>query len=242
MKNPFRKAPMHKLESTIASLTKRSEQLAVKRAATRATLDHAVKARQHALLSADLDDQRALGKVQAAVVSAISDLAGIDDAIAILAQHKEEAERQRAAECERIERAVAAEKLASQVNAIEAALPGFLGHSRALADVLSEIGHWHFESGQMARFINDAMGQVEVAANVTLAELKAMPDAIRQGRQAIPRETVVTPGAVAEPAPAMQREEGLSHIETSPLLREAAFTLLDRSAEARTIEIEVSRT
>jgi hypothetical protein len=31
MKNPFRKAPMHQLETTVASLTKRGEQLAAKR-------------------------------------------------------------------------------------------------------------------------------------------------------------------------------------------------------------------
>jgi hypothetical protein len=41
-----------------------------------AVLDEAIKARQHALLSADLEDQRALEKVQTAVVTATSDLAG----------------------------------------------------------------------------------------------------------------------------------------------------------------------
>lgn len=45
------------------------------------------------------------------------------------------------------------------------------------------------------------MGQIEIAANFTLAELKAMPDAIRQGRQTIPREPAPTPVAVTEPPP-----------------------------------------
>ena len=85
MKNPFRKAPMHQLETTVASLTKRGEQLAAKRVTAQDALDKAIKTRQQALLSGDLDDQRTLDKVQAAVVAATLDLAGVDDALAILA-------------------------------------------------------------------------------------------------------------------------------------------------------------
>ena len=133
MKIPFRKTPMQQLETTIASLTKRGEQLAAKRVTVQDALDEAIKTRQQALLSGDLDDQRALDKMQAAVVAATSDLAGIDDALAILAQHKAEAEVQLSAERERIERAAAADKLDKQVAAIEAALPGYLEQSRTLA-------------------------------------------------------------------------------------------------------------
>jgi hypothetical protein len=43
------------------------------------------------------------------------------------------------------------------------------------------------------------MGQIEIAANFALAELKALPEAIRQDRLAIPREPVPTP--VAGPTP-----------------------------------------
>lgn len=190
---------MQKIEATIASLTTRGEQLAAKRAAAQDTLDKAITVRQQALLAGDLDDQRALDKVQAAVETVAFTLAGIDDALAIVAQHRAEAERQLAAERERIKRAAAADKLANQVAAIEMALPGYLEQSRALADALSKIGHWHFESGQMAGFVQNTMGQIEVAANFALAELKAMPDAIRQGRQAIPGEPM--PVAAPEPEP-----------------------------------------
>jgi hypothetical protein len=190
---------MQQLETTIASLTKCGERLAAKRVMAQDALDKAIKSRQQSLLSGDIDDQRTLDKVQAAVVAATSDLAGVDDALAILTQHKTEAERQFAAERERIERAAAADKLSKRVAAIAAALPGYLEQSRVLADALSEIGHWHFESGQMTSFIQNTMGQIEVAANFTLAELKAMPEAIRQGRQAIPRELALTPVAVPEP-------------------------------------------
>lgn len=89
------------------------------------------------------------------------------------------------------------------MTAIEAALPGYIERSRALADALAEIGCWHFESGQIAGFVQNTTGQVEVAANFTLAELKAMPDAICEGRQAIPGEPAAMPAPVPEPPPTM---------------------------------------
>ncbi|WP_143035675.1 hypothetical protein [Bradyrhizobium sp. Rc2d] len=107
MKNPFRKTPMQKLETIIASLMTRGEQLATKRAMAQVALDKAITTRQQALLSGDLGDQRALDKLQASVDAAASALASIDDALVLLARQKTEAERQLGAERERIERASA---------------------------------------------------------------------------------------------------------------------------------------
>ncbi|MGY3496759.1 hypothetical protein [Bradyrhizobium sp. USDA 4502] len=227
---------MQELETTIVSLTKRGEQLAIKRIAAQGAADTAIKARQHALLSADLDDHRALDKVQSAAAMASMDLAAIDDAITVLAQQKAEAQHRLAAERERIGRAAAAEKLTNQVAAIKAALPGYLENSRVLADALSEIADWHFESDQMAKFAQNTTAQIEVAANFALSELAAMPDAIRAGRQAIPGAPMSIPGiALAEPTVAPQ-------IEPNPVLRAANFTEIDRRDEARSIRIEVPRT
>ncbi|APG06971.1 hypothetical protein BKD09_01395 [Bradyrhizobium japonicum] len=190
---------MQEYETTIASLTKRGEQLAIKRAAAQVALDKAIKARQHALLSGDLDDQRALNNLQGLVDTAASALTGIDDALAVLAKDKAEAERQLVAERERVKRADAADKLHKQVTAIEAALPIYLEKSRDLADALSATGHWHFETSQMASFVQNAMSQIEIAANFALADLKAMPDAIRCGQQAMPQEPLSVPNAAHEP-------------------------------------------
>ncbi|MBR0792160.1 hypothetical protein JQ631_24005 [Bradyrhizobium manausense] len=190
MKNPFRKSQMQQLEATIASFAKRLEQLTIKRAIAKNALDTATVTRQKALLSGDLEDQRALDKVQAAVDTGSSALAGIDDALAALIRQKAEAERQLAAERDHIMRAAAAGKLAEQVGAIEAALPAYLEHSRVLSNALSEIAHSHVESSQMAGYVQNTSGQIEVAANFALAELKAMPDAIRHGRLPIPGEPV----------------------------------------------------
>lgn len=198
MKNPFKKDPTHNLETTVAALTTRGEQLVAKRATAQLALEKAIKARQHALLSGDLDDQRALHNLQGLVDTAASTLTGIDDALTVLAHDKAEAEHQIKAEHERIKRAAAADKLQKQLVAIEAALPVCLQKSRELADGLSEIG-WHFETGQMARFIQSTMGQIEVAANFAFAELKSMQDAIRGGQQPVPHEPASVP--TAEPVP-----------------------------------------
>ncbi|MGY8639193.1 hypothetical protein RAD15_42720 [Bradyrhizobium sp. 14AA] len=315
MKNPFRKAPMQQFEITIASLTKRGEQLAAKRIIAKSALDTATVTRQQALLSGDLEDQRALDKVQAAVDAATSALAGIDDALAALIRQKAEAERQLAAERERIMRAAAAEKLAKQVAAIEAVLPGYLEHSRLLSNALSEIAHSHVESSQIAGYVQNTSGQIEVASNFALAELKTMPDAIRHGRLPIPGEPIPLRAEVAtETEPTMtvfmlrsahhrdgdgrkrfagQWEDATMLVATAqraldraiavpltdprrahlrgmrggdfdpkaadvidldavndpvrattgdPALNEANFKVIDRSAEARTIQIELSRT
>lgn len=200
MKNPFRKSQMQQLETIIASLTKRGEQLAAKRAIAKNAFDTATLTRQQALLSGDLDDQRALDKGQAAVDAATSALAGIDDALAALIRQKAEAERQLAAERERVMRAAAADKMAKQVAAIEAVLPGYLEHSRLLSDALSEIAHSHVESSQMAGYAQNTSGQIELAANFALAELKKMPDAIRHGRLPIPAQPSLLPAdAATEP-------------------------------------------
>jgi hypothetical protein len=81
---------MHTVESTIASLAERGEQLAAKRVAAQDALDKAITARQQARLAGDLDDQRALDKLQGSVDTAASTLAGLDDALAILEQQKAE--------------------------------------------------------------------------------------------------------------------------------------------------------
>src|SRR6476646_3088719 len=94
MKLSFRRTTMQKIETNIAALTKRGEQLAAKRITAQDTLDEAIKARQKAPLPGDLDDQRSLDKLQDAVDSAMSALAGIDDALAVLTQQKAEAAKQ----------------------------------------------------------------------------------------------------------------------------------------------------
>jgi chromosome segregation ATPase len=177
-----------KIEDTIAGLAKRGEQLAVKRAKAQDALDKTTKARQDTLLSGDLDDQRAIDKLQSAVDSAASALVGIDDAISILARQKSEAEPALAEQRERVARTAAADKLTVRVTAIETAFKPWLEQSRIFADALSELAHVHFGADEMSKFLENCMGQLETAMNFQITELKTMPAAILDGRQPIPAD------------------------------------------------------
>ena len=190
---------MHKIETTLATLMKRGEQLAAKRAKAQEALEKATSARQQALLAGDLDDQRSLDKLQAAVDSAQSALTGIDDALAILARQKVEAESALATEREQAERNAAADVLEKQIASIAASAGPWLAQSRIYADALAELSHWHFGCDEMGTFLPSCMGQMETALNFQLAELKAIPGMIRDGRQPIPAEPKAVPPVVVEP-------------------------------------------
>ena len=66
----FGRTKVQKLETTLATLVKRGDQLAAKRAKAQDAPEKATSARQQALLAGDLEDQRALDKLQSAVDSA----------------------------------------------------------------------------------------------------------------------------------------------------------------------------
>jgi chromosome segregation ATPase len=228
-----RKAPMKNLHKQLAELRSRAASLSEKLKATDAALAAAVAARQKHLLSGDLADEHTAEKLQADVDSCNSRLsaltAGIDEQNAQI----DDVERKVKAEEQAIERANAADKLGAQVSTMEAILPTWLEQSRALAAALSAVGGWHFESGQMARFVQNTMSEIELAANFTLAELKAMPDAIRGGRQPIPREYADAHAVNAtEPAPKAQRRPNtVPDLASDPVLAAANFQPLDRGPD-----------
>ena len=62
-----------------------------------------------------------------------------------------------------------------------------------------------------------------------------------------PRAVSASHREVTEPTPQMQTasqgaiDKSVQHSELDPVLRTATFTVIDRSAEARTIQIEVPR-
>src|SRR6185312_14951896 len=178
-----------------------ADQLAVKRSDANALLEKATKARQDALLSGDLDDRRALDRLQAVIDTAASALTGIDDAINVLTQQKVEADAQLAAERDRVARAAAADQLEKQIAAIEAGIAPWLENSRIWSDALSELAHWHFGADEMVKFLQSCMSQLEIAANFQLAELKAMPQMIRDGRQPLPPKKQPAPVAITEQPP-----------------------------------------
>jgi hypothetical protein len=319
MKLPsFRKTTMQKIENVVTSLVKRGDQLAAMRGNAHEALDKAIKARQEALLSGDLGDQRALDKLQTMVDSAKSALEGIDDAVAMLTQEKAEAERQLAAERDRVERTTVSEEINAAVTAIEARIEPTLSAMREIATALAALEHLSFEMGQLGGYLSGAAGEAEIAFAFVVPQVRRFADAVKNGSVAIPRGSKAAgPAAVPEPESptmtvfmlgsaryrdhagrkrfagqwedatmpvataqralrqgvavpvtdprraqlhgarggdfnpdgpdvvdfdAVETPKDVSHVKSNPALREANFIVLDRSAEARTIQIEVPRT
>jgi hypothetical protein len=196
---------MSKLETTIAQLAKQHAALTDRRSKAQAALDKAVAARQQALLGADEIDEKTLARVQSAICDAASLLQGIDDAMTVVAQQQAEAEATLAEENAVAGRKTASERLAAQVAGIEASLPGFVDAARAHVDRLMQV-HWHPESAQVATYLIGVIDQVELATNVSAAELRGMVSAVADGRMPIPApKPEPVPVPAPKPAPETRR-------------------------------------
>jgi hypothetical protein len=197
----FGKTKMEKQETVVAALRKRAALLADKRISAQAALDDAMAARQALLLDGDLDDLKTSTRLQTAVDTAQSTLLGIIDAISALQNQIDSAEQQLNAERDRVKREVAAEQIAANVTAVEKLIGPWLAQSREIAAAFAKLDHV-FEAGQIGSFITNAAGEVEIAAAVTLAELRNLPKAVADGSAPIPhRPEPVAPVAEVPAAP-----------------------------------------
>jgi hypothetical protein len=234
MKNIFRKRPMQQLEATVATLAKRGDQLVALRTKAQDTLDHAIAAQQDRLLSGDIDDQRGLDKLRDAVVSAKTELSSIEDALAVLAQQKSEAEAKLATELERAERVKASGDIDTATDAIEARVETSLPVMRELGDALVAIDYLSYEAGQLGRYLLRAGNETELALAFVMPELRRLAQAVKEGHTAIPRSPQAPEPIAVERTPA----ESIAMGEIDP---HPNFIVLDRSAENRTLQIEVPR-
>ena len=225
---------MRKIEDQIAHLTERGEQLTAMRIKAQGTLDDAVAAQQNRLVSGDIDDQRGLDKLRDAVVSAKTDLSSIDDALALLARQKSEAETNLAAERERADRIRASGEIDTATDAIENRIEPTLSVLRELGDALIAIDHLSYEAGQLGRYLLGAGSETELALAFVLPELRRLVHAVKDGNAAIPRRPQAPEPIAVEPA----RAANIATVESDP---HPNFIVLDRSSENRTLQIEVPR-
>jgi hypothetical protein len=196
-----KKSQMEKFEAVTLALRKRGELLGVKRAAAQAAFDSAVAARQHMLISGDLDDEKLASKMQGAVDSSASTLSGIIDASTALSSQMITAEQQLGEATLANARKVASETLATQIATIDRLLPGWLASSRDLAGSMEAIA-WRFETAQQGIYIRNAAAEIEAASAFTSADLHASVAQVLAGQldQAIPPDRVETV-PVTEPEP-----------------------------------------
>lgn len=200
-----RKTMSEKLEAALASLRSRADALSARHAVAETQLTQAKEALRRHLLEGDLDaDAKAGEKLEATVATATAKVTGLADAITEMQRMVTDAEQKIRNEKEAVERQQAAAKLDAQIAAVESALPEFLTAARTLADALTAIGHLSFETGAMSHYVGNSANEVEVAAAVSLAELRGMVDAIRIGSAPIPREPMIAPPIEVIPPPPTQ--------------------------------------
>jgi len=233
---------MDKLETELAALRARAETLSTRHAAADAAFLDAKSKLQRHHLEADLDaDDKARAKLEATVAACAVTRDGYADALGEVQAQIADTEQRIAAERAAAKRKAASKELARKLDEVERALPHYLDAGRRLADALDAIHH-HFETTQMASFVRNVQAQVEVAAAFAMQELRGMVGAIRDGAMPIP---AAKPGATQAPVvvdlDVVKEPKGVPHIQPDPVLSEAYFTVIDRSAEARTIQIEVPR-
>jgi hypothetical protein len=187
-----RKNSMQQLEKALSALRSRAALLDSKRTAAKSDLDRALAARERFMLEGDIEgDEKTAGKLQSAVDSAMSALAGFDAAILTQAALVADAEQKLAAEKQAAERKIASEKLTAQITAVDEMMPKWLEFSRKLAAALEVLPQ--FEAGQMATYLRNATSELENASAMTRGELERMVAAIRDGGQPIPRPPAPVP-------------------------------------------------
>jgi hypothetical protein len=193
-----KKTPMQKLEAELSALTARAALLTAKRTTAQGAFDSAVAARDVHMLQGNLDDEKIGTKLQAAVDSAASALAGFDNVIAAQAALIVDAEEKLAVERMAVERKAASESLAANVDTIEKQLGPWLAMTRDLAADTTAVGHVSFETDQIGAYLRNAAGEVELATAMAIRDLRASVAAIVAGHQPIPRVPQVD---VPAPAP-----------------------------------------
>jgi hypothetical protein len=208
MMNMFRgrKTSMAKLQNKLGALRKRGAALSEKLAAAEAELTTATEARQRQLVEGDLEDIKAARALQDAVNAAASQVVGFEDALAAVNAQISEIERKIEIERTAAERAVAADALSRNLDAIEAALPDYLATAHRFAEAVEAVGHFHFESAQMAALTRNTQAQIEIAGAFALQELRGMVEQIKTGAAPIPpKPEHPAPVAVPEPTPEIRR-------------------------------------
>jgi hypothetical protein len=188
-------------QKKLEQLRQRAAALTTKRDEAKSELEAATAARQSFLLDGDLADAKAAAKLQARVDTGQSTLAGFDAALGALTPQIAEVEQLLADEQQRAERKIASEKIDQEVAVIRNKIAPWLTATRELAALWEKQAVLRFEAGAIGRYLANAAGEAEVAANVTLVDLQGAARAIADGREAIPRPPPVLIAAPASTPP-----------------------------------------
>ena len=132
--------------------------------------------------------------------STASALAASSAAVTAIEAQVSTAERDLADEQGRVERVAAAESLSREIAIIELKIEPWASLTRELAELLEKHERLRFDCGAIGKYLRNCAGESEVALGVALPDLRNAVEAIREGREPIPRPAPAPePIAVAVP-------------------------------------------
>jgi hypothetical protein len=192
---------MKKLESNLAQLRARRDQLTAKRVKDVVELETAQSVRQAFLLEGDLDDARHAEGLQDRVDTAVSTLAGVDAALATLDTQITAADAELNKEKLAAVWLADSKTLAKDVDTIHVVAPRVLELVRTFAAAMNKVGVLRFEAGQIGAYAERFANEVETAINVVGPDLDAVIVAVAEGREKLPKPAPVL--KVVAPTPPM---------------------------------------
>jgi hypothetical protein len=194
--NPFKRNHMDNITKELAILTARRDALLAKQSAAKAALDRALDARQLHLTEGDINDEQISLKKQAAVDTAASAVSGFEIALAAMVAKVIDAQARLDKESQAVAASKASEKLAVQIDILDNLHVKWLETTRAFMVALDDVGLARPEMLQVAGFLRGTVGEIEMAVDVGLPQLRDIVDHIRNGLAPIPKEE---PEAAAKP-------------------------------------------
>jgi hypothetical protein len=203
--NPFKRNNMEKLTTELAALTMRRDRLITKQIAARSLHDRALDARRKYKLEGDIDDATLNDKRDAAVNSAACALEGFTEPLAGLANSISEKETQLAVATLIVNQKAGAEKYAKKTDTLENKLGPWLELTREFIAAHDDVGVLHYEGQQIAGYLRGICGEVEMADEMLLKNLRASVTNMATGLAPIPNEPAIEVPIVAAPSPPTQQ-------------------------------------
>ena len=177
---------MAKFTGGLDALKERHSRLVARRDAAHTVFKKADAAWRSQLLDADDTDNKTTAVLRQKLNDAEAELKGLDELIAEQARRVADAERALADEATKAACKAASEALAADVAKMERQLAPWLASTRSLASELEKYSTFRFEAGGIARFLNNAAAEIEIALGLTIPDFKSAIAAVAEGRESAP--------------------------------------------------------
>jgi hypothetical protein len=190
-------------KTELETLTRRRDRLTAKTQAARTELQRATDEQIKLLTESDDDNPKAETAALRRVELATSTLKALEAALAKIEEEISDAQHRADQEREALERDAAADAIERQVLALEKTVEPTLTALRAFSKAAGELEHVSYEINAIARYAHGAGSELEVAAALSIAEMRAKVTAVRAGQSRIPQRAPAP--SPPPPAPALEK-------------------------------------